>query len=104
MSFAVVLEGMTVIAYVIIMAGGKQKRVGGWKILSGFHVLVGILLGGAMSIIVSVPTVELRVSRSRKTGLTVARHTSTITTTASSPAGGSIAHGSSVQPASASSC
>ena len=53
MSFAVVMEGMTIIAYIVIIAGGKQKREGGWKILAGFHVLVGLLLGAGMSIIVS---------------------------------------------------
>ena len=68
MSFAVVMEGMTVIAYAVIMAGGKQKRVGGWKILAGFHVLVGVLLGTAMSIIVSVRSDGPRRDRSgRKT-------------------------------------
>lgn len=53
MSFAVVMEGMTIIAYILIIAGGKQKRESGWRILAGLHVLVGILLGAGMSIIVS---------------------------------------------------
>ncbi|KAL9124610.1 MAG: hypothetical protein Q9217_006073 [Psora testacea] len=53
MSFAVVMEGMTIIAYIIIIAGGKQKRETGWKVLAGFHLLVGVLLGAGMSIIVS---------------------------------------------------
>ncbi|MCJ1450716.1 hypothetical protein MMC28_001050 [Mycoblastus sanguinarius] len=54
MSFAVVIEGMTLIAYVVILGGGKQKRETGWKILSGLHVLVGALECASMAIIVSV--------------------------------------------------
>ena len=52
MSFAVVMEGMTLIAYIVMMLGGKQKREQGWRILSGFHVIIAILLGAGMSIIV----------------------------------------------------
>ena len=53
MSFGIVMEGMTVIAYIVIMAGGKQKRESGWKVLAALHVIVGVLLGAALSIIVS---------------------------------------------------
>src|SRR3981189_2777299 len=31
MNFAAVLELVTIVAYIIILAGGKQKRQGGWK-------------------------------------------------------------------------
>ncbi|KAL9104339.1 MAG: hypothetical protein Q9163_000685 [Psora crenata] len=51
MSFAVVMEGMTIIAYIVIIAGGKQRRESGWKVLVGLHVLIGVLLGAGMSII-----------------------------------------------------
>lgn len=54
MSFAVVLEGMTLIAYLVIMLGGKQKREQGWKVLSGCLVLVGAVQCAGMAIIVSV--------------------------------------------------
>jgi len=54
MSFAVVMEGMTLIAYIVILAGGKQKREQGWKILSGLHFLVGGLQLAGMAIIVSL--------------------------------------------------
>jgi len=54
MSFAVVMEGMTLIAYIVILAGGKQKREQGWKILSGLHFLVGALQLGSMAIVVSL--------------------------------------------------
>lgn len=54
MSFAVVMEGMTLIAYVVIIAGGKQKRESGWKILCGLHLLVAALQCAGMAIIVRV--------------------------------------------------
>lgn len=53
MSFAVVLEGMTLIAYIVILAGGKQKREAGWGVLSGLHVLCAALQCAGMAIIVS---------------------------------------------------
>ena len=59
MSFAVVMEGMTVIAYIVMIASGKQKRESGWKVLVGLQVIVGMLLGAAMSIIVSIAYVFL---------------------------------------------
>ena len=53
MSFAVVGEGVTLVAYVVIMAGGKQKMEGGWRILSGMLFLVGLIQCAGMAIIVS---------------------------------------------------
>lgn len=55
MSFAVVLEGMTLITYVVILSGGKQKRESGWKILSGLHFIVGALQLAGMTLIVGYP-------------------------------------------------
>ena len=52
MSFAVVLEGMTLIAYVVIMAGGMQKRASGWKVLSALLLLVGAVQCTSMAIMV----------------------------------------------------
>lgn len=60
MNFAVVLEGMTLITYMVILSGGKQKRESGWKILSGLHFIVGALQLAGMSIIVSHPMWQLR--------------------------------------------
>ena len=54
MSFAIVLEGVTFIAYIVILAGGKQKRESGWKILSGLHFIVAALQLAGMAIIVSI--------------------------------------------------
>ena len=52
MSFAVVLEGMTLIAFMIMLLGGKQQRESGWKILSGLLVLVGLIQCTGMSLMV----------------------------------------------------
>ncbi|KAL2405005.1 hypothetical protein ABEF95_003592 [Exophiala dermatitidis] len=34
MSFAVVLEGMTIVAFAVLLIGGKQKREQGWGVLT----------------------------------------------------------------------
>jgi hypothetical protein len=54
MSFAVVLEGVTIIAFVLMIAGGKQKRESGWKILSGLLALVALIQCAAMALVVSL--------------------------------------------------
>ena len=54
MSFAVVIEGMNLIVYIIILAGGKQKRESAWKFLAGLHVIAAALQIAAMAIIVSL--------------------------------------------------
>ncbi|MCJ1226212.1 hypothetical protein MMC12_002861 [Toensbergia leucococca] len=51
MSFAVVMEGMTLIAWLVILAGGKQKRETGWKILSLLLLVVGLIQCAGMSMI-----------------------------------------------------
>lgn len=53
MSFAVVGEGGTLIAYIVVLGGGKQKRESGWKILSGMLFLVGVIQCTGMALIVS---------------------------------------------------
>lgn len=52
-SFAVVLEGMTFVAFVVILAGGKQMRETGWKMLTVFLVLIGLVQAGGMGLVVS---------------------------------------------------
>lgn len=47
------MEGMTLIAYLVISLGGSRKRQAGWKVLVVLHAIVAILLGAGMSIIVS---------------------------------------------------
>ncbi|KAL8932801.1 MAG: hypothetical protein Q9216_006666, partial [Gyalolechia sp. 2 TL-2023] len=51
MSFAVVIEGMTLIAFIVILAGGKQKREQGWKVITGMLVLTALVQCAGMSII-----------------------------------------------------
>jgi hypothetical protein len=51
MSFAVVMEGVTIIAFVLMIAGGKQKRESGWKILSGLLALVALIQCAAMALV-----------------------------------------------------
>jgi len=53
MSFAVVGEGGTLIAYIVVLGGGKQKRESGWKILSGMLFLVGVIQCTGMALVVS---------------------------------------------------
>lgn len=52
MSFAIVIEGMTLIAYIVILVGGVQKRASGWKLLSGMLLLVAAVQLAVMSIVV----------------------------------------------------
>ncbi|GES63459.1 hypothetical protein BO97DRAFT_426528 [Aspergillus terreus] len=52
MSFAVVLEGMALVAYVIVLSGGKRLRESGWKILSLLIILSAIVQAASMSIVV----------------------------------------------------
>ena len=54
MSFAVVIEGMILIAFVVILGGGKQKREAGWKILSGLLLLVGLIQCTGMALMVII--------------------------------------------------
>ena len=42
MSFAVVIEGMTIAAFVVLLAGGKQRREQGWGVLA---ILVALAAG-----------------------------------------------------------
>ncbi|KAJ0416608.1 hypothetical protein BJY00DRAFT_230417 [Aspergillus carlsbadensis] len=51
MSFALVLEGMSVVAYLIILSGGKRLRESGWRILSLLIVLSAIVQAASMSIV-----------------------------------------------------
>jgi hypothetical protein len=58
MSFAIVLEGMSVVAYLIILSGGKRLRESGWKILSLLIVLSAVVQAASMSIVVCACTLH----------------------------------------------
>jgi hypothetical protein len=49
MNIAAVLELATLIAYLVIIIGGRQKREYGWKVLVGLLTLIGIIQCFAMS-------------------------------------------------------
>ncbi|KAA8647152.1 hypothetical protein EYZ11_009565 [Aspergillus tanneri] len=51
MSFAIVLEGMSIVAYVIILSGGKRLRESGWKVLSLLIVLSAAVQAASMSLV-----------------------------------------------------
>ncbi|BCR87952.1 uncharacterized protein ACHE_40516S [Aspergillus chevalieri] len=51
MSFAVVLEGISVVSYLIILSGGKKLRESGWKVLSLLIVLGAVVQAGCVSIV-----------------------------------------------------
>lgn len=42
MSFALVLQGMNMVAFAVILAGGRAKRENGWKMLSLLLAINGI--------------------------------------------------------------
>lgn len=54
MSFAVVLEGMTIAAFVVLLVGGKQKREQGWSFMATLAALAALVQAVAMAIVVSV--------------------------------------------------
>jgi len=51
MSFAAVLELATLVAYVVVIMGGKQKRETGWRILVFMLMLVGVVQCASMAIV-----------------------------------------------------
>jgi hypothetical protein len=53
MSLAVVLEGMTIAAFLILLFGGKQRREQGWAVLSIFVAIAAVVQAGSMSLTVS---------------------------------------------------
>ena len=50
MSFAVVLEGMTIAAFVVLLVGGKQKREQGWGFMATMAALAALVqaVGGSL--------------------------------------------------------
>lgn len=52
MSFAVVLEGMSIVAYLIILSGSKRLRENGWRVLSLLIILSVVIQAASMSLVV----------------------------------------------------
>jgi len=51
MTFAAVLELVTLVAYFVVLLGGKQKRETGWKVLVLMLMLVGVVQCASMAIV-----------------------------------------------------
>jgi hypothetical protein len=54
MSFAVIIELATLIAYAVIILGGKQRRDFGWKVVCGLLAVGAIVQCASMAIVVSL--------------------------------------------------
>lgn len=54
MSFAVVLEGICVVAYLIILSGGKRLRESGWRFLSLLIILAATVQAASMALVVGI--------------------------------------------------
>ena len=55
MSFAVVLEGMTLAAFAVLLVGGKQKREQGWGVLTILVALAAFVQAIGMALMVREP-------------------------------------------------
>ena len=60
MSFAVVIEGMTVAAFLVLLLGGKQRREQGWGVLCVMVCVAAAVQAVGMSIIVRIQPSRLR--------------------------------------------
>ena len=58
MSLAVVVEGMTIAAFLILLIGGKQMREQGWAVLSIMVAIAAVVQAGGMSLIVSQDSLD----------------------------------------------
>ena len=59
MSFAVVIELATLIAYAVIILGGVQCRSKGWKVVCALLAFAGIAQFVSMAIVVSLTSLYL---------------------------------------------
>jgi hypothetical protein len=58
MTFAVVIEGMTIVAFAVLICGGKQLREQGWAVMAIFAGLAAFIQIVAMTLIVRPPQVH----------------------------------------------
>ncbi|KAH7135391.1 hypothetical protein B0J11DRAFT_158581 [Dendryphion nanum] len=54
LSFGVVIELATLVSFAVIIAGGVQRRVAGWKIITGLLAFGGVVLCAGMAIVASL--------------------------------------------------
>ena len=62
MNLTFVIELATLVAFAVILLGGRDKREGGWKIVSGLLAIVAIGQLVSMAIVVRVPSCHNRAS------------------------------------------
>lgn len=106
MNFSVVFEVAVLVAYIVILVGGRGTREVGWKILSPLLFVVTAAQLVAMTLVVREILIQA-ICGSRLTRLILTRsfrHTSTTMTTASSLAGRWTNPGSCAQSAGSSCC
>ncbi|KAI4144954.1 MAG: hypothetical protein LQ340_006484 [Diploschistes diacapsis] len=60
MSFAVVLEGMTLVAFIVMLSSGVQKRTSGWKTVTVLLGLVALVQCVAMGLLAHIYEVDDR--------------------------------------------
>lgn len=85
MNFGVIFELAVLVAYIVILFGGRGTREAGWKILSPLLLIVAAVQLVAMTLVVCLEVCD-SANVDTKTD-EFHRHTSMTTTTASSSAG-----------------
>ena len=63
MNFCVMLEGAVLVAYVVILVGGRGMRESGWKVLGGLLGSVALGQGVAMALVVGIHVKDVVVER-----------------------------------------
>ena len=58
MSFAVVIEGMTIAAFAVLLASGKQRRESSWGALAILTALAAVVQAIGMALIVRAQLAE----------------------------------------------
>jgi hypothetical protein len=53
MNAAAVVELVAIVTYIVILAGGRQKRERGWKLMAALLVVIGLAQCVAMALVVS---------------------------------------------------
>jgi formate hydrogenlyase subunit 3/multisubunit Na+/H+ antiporter MnhD subunit len=76
MNLAAILEFVTIVTYIVVLASGKQKRQTGWKLLSIILLVTGMVQCAAMAIVVSLTlsdaiSYELLLTEDRRTLMTM---------------------------------
>jgi formate hydrogenlyase subunit 3/multisubunit Na+/H+ antiporter MnhD subunit len=78
MSLDVVIEGMTIAAFLILLAGGKQRREQGWTVLCILVAIAAGLQAASMSLVVSLE-ISLRITLAAPSSPRITLYTGTDT-------------------------